>query len=243
MKQIENNFEILLILARPAAGKSEIIQYLKRLKDDDRRSRFHIGKIHVIDDFPMLWSWFEEDDLLTKLGYPRLYTDQNGYFLKKYYWDLLIERMNLEYSKFIRDDHNPVGKTVIIEFSRGREHGGYKSAFTHISGSILEKAVILYVNVSREESVRKNRLRFNPDKPDSILEHSLSDEKMARLYRDIDWEEIASKKDGNIQIGSVLIPFEIFENEDDVTSGNICELDERLHSTLDKLWTTYQNKY
>jgi hypothetical protein len=242
MKQLENNFENLLILARPAAGKSEIIHYLKGLNDVERSTRFHIGKIHVIDDFPMLWTWFEEDDLLSKMGFPRLYTDSNGYFLNKYYWDLLIERMNLEYSKYIRDNHDISGKTIIIEFSRGNEHGGYKSAFNHISESILQKAVILYVNVSWEESLRKNRLRFNPDKPDSILEHSLSDEKMARLYHDSDWEEIASKNEMTIQIGSISLPYVIFENEDDVTSGNTFELEKRLQSALDKLWTTYQNK-
>ena len=232
-------FQILILIARPAAGKSEIIQYLKGLDEEERRSRFHIGKIHVIDDFPMIWTWFEEDDLLTRMGFPRLYTDHEGYFLNQYFWDLLIERMYLEYMKFARDnkinDH-----TVILEFSRGKEHGGYKSAFSHLSEIVLKKAAFLYVNVSWEESLRKNRKRFNPDKPDSILEHSLPDEKLTRMYHETDWNEISSKNNQIIEIGQISVPYSVFENEDDVTSGNINELQKRLRSTLDDLWNKYQ---
>jgi hypothetical protein len=242
MKYLKNNFDILLILARPAAGKSEIIHYLKGLNAEERSARFHVGKMHVIDDFPILWTWFEEDDLLTRMGFPRLYTDQKGYFLKQYYWDLLIERMNLDYTKLIRDDNEMLDKTVILEFSRGKEHGGYKSAFSHISEIILQKAAILYVNVSWEESLRKNRLRFNPDKPDSTLEHSLSDEKMTGLYHDIDWDEMSSNIKEKIQIGSISIPFVNFENEDDVTTGSNSELDKRLESALNTLWNVYKVK-
>ena len=100
---VNNLFKVILLLARPAAGKSEIIQYLQNLTMEDRINRFHLGRIQVIDDFPMIWTWFEEDDLLTQMGRPRIYTDENGYFLHNYLWDLLIERMNIEYAKLERD--------------------------------------------------------------------------------------------------------------------------------------------
>ena len=38
-----DHFEILCLLARPAAGKSEVIHYLKNLDPIDRLERFHIG--------------------------------------------------------------------------------------------------------------------------------------------------------------------------------------------------------
>ena len=147
-----NIFKILLILARPAAGKSEILHYLQGLSEEERISRFHIGKINIIDDFPMIWTWFEEDDLLAKMGFPHLYTDDKGYFVHQYLWDLLIERMNLEYMKLQRDDKTLCDQTVIIEFSRGKEHGGYKNAFLHLSNEILLRSAILYVNISWAES-------------------------------------------------------------------------------------------
>ena len=86
-----------------------------------------------------------------------------------------------------------IDQTIILEFSRGKEHGGYKSAFSHLSEEIISGAAILYVDVSWEESLRKNRIRFNPEKPDSILEHSLPDEKLAKMYFETDWNEISAK--------------------------------------------------
>ena len=61
-------FPILILNARPAAGKSEIIHYLQDFPSEERRNRFHIGEMKVFDDFPMLWSWFEEDDILQTIS-------------------------------------------------------------------------------------------------------------------------------------------------------------------------------
>ena len=178
----KNTLEILLLLARPAAGKSEVIHFLKHTPLNEREKRFHVGELTEIDDFPMLWTWFEEDALLEKMGYPRLHTDADGYFLGQHLWDLLIERMGLEYLKKQRDVAGFNERyTTLIEFSRGSEHGGYTSAFAHLSREILSRAAVLYIDVSWEESLRKNRKRANPDKPDSILEHSLPDQKLERL--------------------------------------------------------------
>ncbi len=46
-------FEKIILLGRPASGKSEIINYIKNTPEDERKSRFHIGKLVEIDDFPM----------------------------------------------------------------------------------------------------------------------------------------------------------------------------------------------
>jgi len=181
-----DKFDILLLIARPAAGKSEVIDFLKEIPLPERIKRFHIGSFEEIDDFPMLWTWFEEDALLEKMGHPRLHTTPDGYFKFTYLWDLLIERICLEYQKLMRDFK---GDTVILEFSRGSEHGGFQRAFEHLSEDILKKLAIMYIDVPWEESLRKNRERFNPDRPDSILEHGLPDEKLKKMYRDTDWHE------------------------------------------------------
>jgi hypothetical protein len=155
-------------------------------------------------------------------------------------WNLLIERLSLEYLKLLRDHpklHNH--HTVILEFSRGSQHGGYKTAFQHISAEILSRAAILYFNVSWEESLRKNRKRFNPEKPDSILEHGLSDEGLEKLYKEVDWEELSETDAKYINVNSVKIPYVVFENEDDVTSPRGSALGERLENCLARLWDLY----
>jgi hypothetical protein len=234
-----DTFDTLILIARPAAGKSEIINYLKHCSLEERLARFHIGEFLEVDDFPMLWTWFEEDALLEQMGKPRLHTTPDGYFLYQHLWDLLIRRLCLEHQK-MRRDH--ASETIIMEFSRGSEHGGYRSAFVHLTPEVLSNAAILYLQVSWEESLRKNRARFNPERPDSILEHGLSDQKLARLYRHVDWDEITTQPQGTIDIQGISVPFVVFDNQDDVTTTQGAALGERLTQVLDELWGLYQNR-
>jgi hypothetical protein len=231
-------FKALLLIARPAAGKSEIIDYLTRLPDRERRQTYHVGNFMVIDDFPMLWTWFEEDDILTRLGQPRLHTTQDGNFKSVDLWDLLVERICLDYIKFRRD--HPQDDTAVIEFSRGSEHGGYQRAFQHLNETVLQDLAILYVDVPWEESLRKNRKRFNPDKPDSILEHGLSDQKLELLYKAVDWDTIIKDHPGFITIKGIQVPYAIFDNYDDVTTERGPALGNRLKTCLDQLWQSYR---
>jgi hypothetical protein len=226
-------FNTLLLIARPAAGKSEIIHFLRSMPLPERISRFHIGKFEEIDDFPMLWTWFEEDALLEQMGHERLHTTRDGYFKYPHLWNLLIERISLEYQKKTRDFE---GNTIILEFSRGKEHGGYQEAFKHLSDEIIRQMAILYIDVPWEESLRKNRARFNPERPDSILEHGLPDEKLEKLYRETDWHELIQGRSESISLRGVDVPFAVFDNADDVTTayGNMLGL--RLEETLQLLW-------
>lgn len=241
-KSTIKTFEILLLIARPAAGKSEIIAHLKNTPIDQRIQQFKIGEFEELDDFPMLWTWFEEDDILTKLGHPRIHTDQEGNFLYDYQWDLLIERINLEYEKKIRDEPDyHAQKTIIIEFARGSAHGGFQRAFKHLSKTISDRLAILYLDVTWEESLRKNRARFNPDKPDSILEHGLSDNKMESLYKMSDWQEIVAGQPDTLLIQGVPVPYVVFNNVDDVTSQGGEALSSRLQEKLSALFNKYRS--
>lgn len=229
-------FNIILLIARPAAGKSEIIHYLSELNDKERLEDYHIGKLIMLDDFPYLWRWFEEDELLSQMGKQRLYSDKEGYFKESYLWDLLIKMINLEYEKILRDQANMENSTILIEFSRGKEHGGYKHALPQLSNRILERSSILYVDVPWEESLRKNRKRFNPDKPDSILEHSLPDRKLEKLYRYCDFKEIIDASKATLSVNDHEVPYAIFDNHDDVTTAMDGKLGLRLKEVLDNLW-------
>ncbi len=234
-------FHTLFLIGRPAAGKSEIIDFLKKVEPTRRKAEYHIGEFSEIDDFPMIWDWFEEDKILSDMGKPRLHTDNEGYFKYKYLWNVLIRRIELNYRKLKQEnDERGITKTYIIEFSRGSEHGGYREAFQHFSREMLQNSVLLYIDVSFEESLRKNRKRFNPEKPYSILEHSLPDHKLKKLYGEIDWEEL-DKKDGYLLLGDTKLPFMVFPNNDDVTTKGGEELGERLKTVLSKLWERYNN--
>ncbi len=215
-----------------------MIAFLKTTPSDIRAREYRIANPDVIDDFPMLWTWFEEDHILsTVLERPRIHTDDAGYFKHDDLWHLLIERISLEYHKRLRDDpayHDHT--TAIVEFARGSEHGGYVQALGHLSDDLLSRAAILYVHVSFEESLRKNRRRYNPERPDSILEHGLPDDKLARLYRDDDWNTFSAPDPEYVTIRSIGVPYVVFENEDDVTTNSTDLMASRLRSVLERLW-------
>ena len=238
----EHTFDVLILIARPAAGKSEIIDYLRSTRIDERGKRFFIRDFESLDDFPLLWSWFEEDGILEGMGKPRLHTSPDGYFSETYFWDVLIRHLSLEYDKRLKSGpsyHD--GRTVIVEFSRGSEHGGYARAFQHLSRVLLSRAAVLYVAVSFEESCRKNLRRFNRDRPGSILEHSVPEEKMRRLYGEVDWESFSAPDPGYLHVQGLKVPYRVFPNEDDVTTGRGDALGVRLEECLGDLWSLYRN--
>jgi len=229
-------FSTLIMNARPGAGKSEIIHFLQQIAPSERIARFHIGPMYVLDDFPLLWAWFEEDDLLERVfGRPRLHTTHDGYFIHNDLWHLLIRRLSLAYDKWRRDARDE--STIVIEFARGMEHGGYQAAYDHLSDAILQQAACLYVKVSYQESLRKNRVRCNIERPDSILEHSLPDEKLERLYRDDDWNDFTTTSQTHLIARGIRVPYVVFENEDDVTTAGGLTLGDRLETVLGRLWT------
>jgi hypothetical protein len=233
-------FDVLILIGRPASGKSEITDFLTHTPPEVRRRKFHIADLDILDDFPMLWTWFEEDHILSEqLGQPRLHTDAKRYFKYPYLWHLLIERISLEYHKRLRNDPTYHDRTTtLVEFARGSEHGGYAEAFPHLADDLLRRAAVVYVRVSFEESLRKDRHRFNPERPDSILEHGLLDEKMTRLYGDDDWATFSAGDPNFLTVRSIRIPYVVFENEDDVTTDTPDLLAARLETVLGRLWET-----
>ena len=237
-------FDIVILIARPAAGKSELIAYLKGVSPKVRAERFHIGAFEEIDDFPMLWAWFEEDHILSEMGEARIHTTAEGYFKHTHLWDLLIRRIELEYNKRLHENpkyHDEM--TTVVEFSRGSEHGGFGRAFSQLSDGFLNRSAVLYIDVSFEESLRKNRKRFNPDRPYSILEHGLPDDKLRVLYSENDWEHLSQVDESYLHIRGNRIPYAVLENEDDVTTEGGERLGGRLESAMQLLWKRYTDRH
>lgn len=239
-------FRVLILNGRPAAGKSEIIDYLKSLTLSERKRRFHIGEFEEFDDFPILWERFEDDDLLEKNGRPRLISDTeftyegrrySGYVFKdRFLWDFLIQKLCFNYQKAVtRNPKYHETTTALFEFARGSEHGGWRQAYAQLSDDVLSRAAVIYIDVTWEESLRKNRRRYNPDRPDSILEHALEDKKLEMMYKDSDWDEVSGADPNFLNIRDRKVPYAVFKNMPEITDQPK-KLGEHLEEVTSRLW-------
>lgn len=244
-------FKIIILNGRPAAGKSEVIDYLKKTPLDERIRRFHIGEFEEFDDFPILWERFEDDDLWEKHGFPRLVSDSHfeyqgerlpGYVFKElFFWHWLIHKLNQQYARRLRDIpgyHQT--HTAVFEFARGSQHGGWREAYPHLADDVLARANTIYISVPWEESLRKNRRRYNPDRPDSILQHALEDKKLEMLYKESDWDEFTAPDREFLHVRGHRVPYAIFDNMPEKTLDPAL-LGPHLEEVCQRLWKTRES--
>jgi hypothetical protein len=213
-----------------------VIDFLKKTPVEERIRRFHIGDLEELDDFLYVWDTFEIDDILSKNGKPRLWTDEKYWFKDPFIWNLYIERLSLEYrKKLARDPHYHEKKTTLVEFARGGREG-IAGALRCLHPDVLRRVALMYIKVSYEESVRKNRRRARKGEEDSILYHSLPDEKMEVYYRENDWEDLAAKDPNVLDVNGFKVPYAVFENEPEKTLDS-SKIGEELERVMKKLWS------
>lgn len=150
----------------------------------------------------------------------------------------VAERLEKEAAELYRAKASNVpeslnGKTLVVEFARGGPDGasmplalplGYLGSIPFLSPAILERAAILYIWVTPEESRRKNQARANPDDPGSILHHGVPMEVMLGEYGCDDMEYLLSRS-GRANAVSLpaygrefVLPVARFDNRVDKTS-------------------------
>lgn len=133
------------------------------------------------------------------------------------------------------------GRTIVLEAARGGPHGaafpltpprGYGYSLAAFSDQILSRASILYVQVSPEESRKKNLERGRPDGGGSILFHAVPLEVMLGEYGCDDMEYLVSQSDvrDTVRIDKVVaehdrfvmrsyhLPVAVFDNRADLTT-------------------------
>ena len=282
--------EILLLLALPASGKSELRRYLDSLDPEVALRTLGIGPTVQIDDFPYvhLMRRFSQEAIGLGLG-PPFFGDDDGTFIDGRDWGTLIHLVNEDFrfltngpvhdgsagnwltarlaearAKAGGDPYFPSlsqdvrsrielaieveardlldeiserrwrpGQTIVIEFARGMPAGsecpppsplGYGYSLPLLAPEILDRARILYVQVSPEESRRKSRERTVVGEEGSILHHGVPEQVMLADYGGDDavWLMNSATRPGTIDVGSdsknYQVPAAIFDNRGDLTS-------------------------
>ncbi len=233
-------FQHLLVLGRPACGKSEFIDFLKHATAATR-ARLHIGRFEEVDDFPWIWEKFQDDVIWEKAGYERLYSEEympgnpgmaprgaKLYDFCMHKFNEVITQQYLGREDFYRDS------TLLIEFSRGGPDG-FGRALRTLDRAILDPSAIFYIDVSREESWRRNVARYQEKLRHSILAHMVPRTTYDYFYDDNDWANLTGDRAaGWLEINGLGVPFVTMNNEPESTDPVV--LEERYGSALGRLW-------
>lgn len=157
------------------------------------------------------------------------------------------------------------GRTAVIEFARGgpADFGfplparcGYLPSLARLSAEILERAAILYIWVTPQQSRAKNQERARPDADGSILFHGVPEHVMRNDYGcdDLEWLLERSDRPGTVRLESrgrtFHIPAARFDNRTDLTTflrqdradwkaDDLERLEQGLSQAFDRLWRIY----
>jgi hypothetical protein len=237
-------FKHLIVTGRPACGKSEFIDMVKKMPENERVERLHIGKFVEIDDFPMLWALSEEDDQREAKGEKRIYTGRVPEGIT-----LLIPRLRIQMipkmNKVLAEKYPPDSPfykdgTVLIEFARGKADG-FMENLQALDPKTLKESAIIHILVTFEESYRRNHARYVKGLESSILSHKVPDKDMYEYFIENDWLKITDNKpNGYLNVNGINVPFVTLNNEPEIKDPAL--LAKRYEPALKKLMELNQNK-
>ena len=99
---MSKTLDIVLLLALPASGKSEVRRYLKFQPPEVCRDFFHMGPTVQLDDFPYVHMMRCIDDELINLKQPRMFFDApDKPFKNPIDWGTLTEMLNEDYADLL----------------------------------------------------------------------------------------------------------------------------------------------
>jgi len=237
-------FAHLFVLGRPAGGKSEFIDFMKRLPDAGRAAEFGIGRFEEIDDFPWLWQACVDDDAREARGGARLVSARTpeGYNITApRFRGSLVDRFNAAIRERYLSRPSFYGEgTLLIEFARGRGDG-FGDSLARFDPEILARGAILYIKVSFEESFRRNSARYKPGQEESILFHKVPDQDMLGFFRENDWDDLTGgAPDGYLPVAGIRVPFATMSNEPESADPSV--LRQRYGGALGRLRQLYRTR-
>ncbi len=239
---LDDTFDVILLLGRPAAGKSEFIDFMHKTPIAQRARTYHIAPFEALDDFPILWEKCVEDDLWESMRKGRLYSrraDGNYAITNSNMWEFLIRKLNQQVEGIMSQPMSLNSKTLIVEFARGGERG-YADALSQLSPEIMKRAVILYVSVSFEESWRRNVARYDEKRKSGLLTHSVPRAEMEATYGSDDWFNIAPDSHGTIAVQGMKVPYATMNNEPESKDPQV--LGPRYAAALDELYSLWKRR-
>ena len=90
--------DVLLLLALPASGKSEIRRYLESLAPDERLRIFGLGRMVQLDDFPYVHLMRRISEEAREIGAEPPFFADDGPFIDRRDWGTLVALLNEDFA-------------------------------------------------------------------------------------------------------------------------------------------------
>lgn len=111
-------FNVLLLQALPASGKSEVRNFMANMDPEVLKREFHVGPNLQLDDFPYVFFMRRIDEGLEKLNEPRLYYPGEDPFIDGRDWGTLSHLLNEDYHDLINRNVVTPGSYAQYMFDR-----------------------------------------------------------------------------------------------------------------------------
>ena len=120
-------------------------------------------------------------------------------------------------------------------------YGWSKAAYELLSEEVLRRSSIVYIQVTFDESNRRNEARYQAALAHSILAHRLPDEALQRFSAQQDFLELVDGRDeGFLELRGVQVPFVVIHNAPELHERGA--LDARYAPRFQKLWELQQRR-
>ncbi len=139
----DNVFDVVLLFALPASGKSEVRHLLANVEPERLSKEFHIGENVQLDDFPYVYMMRCIDEELVKITGQPIFADQPGsVFRDDRYFGALIRMLNEDYDdlfekKQIETDN--ISKYYIDRFIKACKDVEIEDGFDKLPEDVMEK--------------------------------------------------------------------------------------------------------
>ena len=137
---MSKTLDIVLLLALPASGKSEVRRFLAQLTPEESRDEFHLGPTVQLDDYPYVHLMRRISQELRARGSDGVFFDSDDLPMKQPLdWGTLIELLNEDYADLVarrRATPASAAEWLLDRFDAARRKVGAAPAFAALAPAL-----------------------------------------------------------------------------------------------------------
>ncbi len=150
--------DLLLLLALPASGKSEVRRYLASLTPERCRDDFHLGPTVQLDDYPYVHMMRRVSQELRRLGHDGAFFESDELPMKQPLdWGMLVELLNEDFDDLVRrrrPDPRSAAGWLLDRFDAARQRVGAAPALRALP-SVARRAIIAALEPEAADLLRE----------------------------------------------------------------------------------------